>query len=426
MNIQQLEQLSISNIQKLVQINTVRDVEHKEVGKPFGPGIYNGLQAFADMASSIGMDTFIDPDGYYAYSEIGPKDQPMIGILAHIDTVGLGDASQWTQASALSGEIVDDKIIGRGSLDDKGPLVINLMAIKGLIDSGYQFKHRVRMIVGGAEETTWEGINKYKQEQEFPIIGYAPDAEFPLINGEQGIVQFSIKGPGSDHIKVTTNNSINAVCDFVEANVNGETISFEGKAAHAMEAHKGDNAINKLVLSSKIDDNSLVPFIKDHLLAVHGQDLFSDISNETMMVNIGNIFIDQEASMIQIDIRLPLNIDEDAFINNFKELVKNYNLEAEVIKYQPQLYVNEDSSLVKLLLDVYNTKMNTNAKPLQTGGGTYARAFDNFVAFGLVFSEFGMIDKMHQANECLEIKFIKPALEIYMKAIQGIDNLELK
>lgn len=144
------------------------------------------------------------------------------------------------------------------------------------------------------------------------------------------------------------------------------------------------------------------------------------------MVNIGNIFIDQEASMIQIDIRLPLNVDGDAFINNFKELVKNYNLEAKVIKYQPQLYVNEDSSLVKLLLDVYNTKMNTNAKPLQTGGGTYARAFDNFVAFGLVFSEFDMIDKMHQANECLEIKFIKPALEIYMKAIQGIDNLELK
>ena len=57
---------------------------------------------------------------------------------------------------------------------------------------------------------------------------------------------------------------------------------------------EGDNAINKLVLSSKIDDNSLVPFIKDHLLAVHGQDLFRDISNETMMVNIGNIFINQE------------------------------------------------------------------------------------------------------------------------------------
>ena len=115
MDIQQLEQLTISNIQKLVQINTVRDEEHKEVGKPFGPGVYNGLQAFADMASSIGMDTFIDPDGYYAYSEIGPKDQPIIGILAHIDTVGLGDASQWTQASALSGDIINDKIIGRGS-----------------------------------------------------------------------------------------------------------------------------------------------------------------------------------------------------------------------------------------------------------------------------------------------------------------------
>ena len=180
---EQLLEKTISEIQKQVRINSIRDIKHQEEGKPFGPGVDNAFDQFISLANELGLDTFKDPEGYYAYAEIGPKDAEMVGILAHVDTVDVGDLSMWTEAGPFSGDVVDGKIIGRGSLDDKGPLVINLMALGELIKSGYEFRKRIRVIVGGAEETTWQGIKKYIKEQEIPAMVYSPDANFPLIHG---------------------------------------------------------------------------------------------------------------------------------------------------------------------------------------------------------------------------------------------------
>ena len=181
---------TIKEIQRLVRVKSVRDIESSEVGKPFGIGVDNAINKFIEMAKEIGMKTFKDPDGMYCYAEIGPKEGKLIGILGHVDVVPENDESQWTEASPFSADIVDGKIVGRGTLDDKGPVVINLMAIKVLIEAKYEFKSRVRIIIGGAEETTWECIDKYKKEQEIPEISYSPDANFPLINAEKTIYRF--------------------------------------------------------------------------------------------------------------------------------------------------------------------------------------------------------------------------------------------
>ena len=80
------------------------------------------------------------------------------------------------------------------------------------------------------------------------------------------------------------------------------------------------------------------------------------------------------------------------------------------------LYVNQDSELVKKLLKVYREFTgDTENKPLAIGGGTYARAFDNFVAFGPLFP--GDEDIAHQKNEYIKINHLLSLAKIYSKAM---------
>ena len=46
-------------------------------------------------------------------------------------------------------------------------------------------------------------------------------------------------------------------------------------------------------------------------------------------------------------------------------------------------FLDPDCELVKTLLDIYEKATGRKAKPLSIGGGTYARSFDNAVAFGI-------------------------------------------
>ncbi len=434
-----LTQETIKLIQSFVQVNTIRDEAKPQWNMPFGPGIDAGFDFILSFAKQHGLKTFKDPNGYYAYIEVGPQNyEQMIGIIGHIDTVAIGDINNWDLAKPFSGDIVDNKIIGRGSLDDKGPVCVNLMALITLVKNGYEFKHPIRLILGGAEETTWECINAYKAHEIIPKISYSPDAEFPVINKEQGILQLKITTNHQYDYQITTNNSVNMVCDYVKYQANNindinhlikdsyiedNCLIITGTPAHAMEAYKGDSAILKLVNTLE-EDHSLISFIKNHLTNPHGEKLFT-FNDQSMSLNIGNLNINKQEASLDLDLRLPINCDLEMVKSQLIALANQYDLNITLIKYQPQLYIADNDPLVTTLLDTYNSVLNTNEQPLSTGGGTYARAFPNCVAFGMVFSSLNMSDKMHQPNECLEIKFIKPALEIYLKAILALDNLNL-
>jgi acetylornithine deacetylase/succinyl-diaminopimelate desuccinylase-like protein len=56
-------------------------------------------------------------------------------LVAHTDTVGIGDESRWDN-KPFSGEIQDGKIYGRGAIDCKGGVALNLYVLKILTDIG--------------------------------------------------------------------------------------------------------------------------------------------------------------------------------------------------------------------------------------------------------------------------------------------------
>lgn len=442
---------TIKMIQEMVQIPSVRDVENSTQGVPFGVGITKSLDKYLEFAQSIGMRTYKDPEGYYGYAEIGPEDGDMIGIVGHLDVVPVGNVEKWEGKNPFSGDIINDAIYGRGSLDDKGPLVIALMAIKSLIDEEVAITKRIRIILGTAEETTWEGIDKYREKEEHPTYGFTPDADFPVIHAEKTIYQADVVSEMIEtNFKVSSDGAYNSVADEViyegskvdeiEAilkqkdykyeKISSDKIKVLGTIAHAAYSYKGDNAIYKLVeaMVEVGEVNKTIEFIHEAMEhTYHGEKLFGNVEDEVtgkLTMNLGWIKMTEDETKIGIDMRIPVLADTDDILSRLKKKAELFNLKIENGKAQDKLYVPKDSDLITNLMNAYvETTGDKEAKPLTTGGGTYARAFDNLVAYGMVFSNYNMIDNMHQTNECMELKFIPMGMEVYARALEKLINM---
>ncbi len=123
-------------------------------------------------------------DNMAGHIEMGQGEE-LLGILCHVDVVPAGDVT-WTYPP-FEGRIVDGKLYARGAIDDKGPTMAAWLAMKMVKDAGIQLNKRVRMIIGSDEESGFRCVNRYFEKEEMPTIGFAPDADFPLINAEKGI-----------------------------------------------------------------------------------------------------------------------------------------------------------------------------------------------------------------------------------------------
>ena len=89
-----------------------------------------------------------------------------------------------------AGKLKTGRIYARGAIDDKGPTMAAYYAMKIVKDLGLPLSKRVRMIIGTDEESDWRCVEHYFQEEEMPDMGFAPDADFPIIFAEKGISGF--------------------------------------------------------------------------------------------------------------------------------------------------------------------------------------------------------------------------------------------
>ncbi|MFP4078109.1 MAG: M20/M25/M40 family metallo-hydrolase, partial [Candidatus Izemoplasmataceae bacterium] len=87
-------------------------------------------------------------------------------------------------------------------------------------------------------------------------------------------------------------------------------------------------------------------------------------------------------------------------------------------------FIPEDDPLVDTLMACYKEVTgDQTSKPFTIGGGTYARALDKGVAFGLVMP--GREDVAHQVDEHIFIDDLVQATVIYMKAIVRLTRADL-
>jgi len=144
------------------------------------------------MLKTAEDDNFVvkNIDNYAAHIEMGEGEE-VLGILGHLDVVPAGGKWHNPPFSAYEHE---GKIYARGAMDDKGPTVAAYIAMKMVKDKGIKLNKKVRLILGCDEESGMRCIKRYLEKEQMPDIGFAPDAEFPLIFAEKGIYSFDIEG----------------------------------------------------------------------------------------------------------------------------------------------------------------------------------------------------------------------------------------
>lgn len=204
----------IKGIQGAVQIKSVQ--EPAKEGKPFGDGPAEALQYFLNLGKELGFEVK-NFDNYAGTIEFGEGEET-VGILGHVDVVPEGEG--WTYPP-YSATIADGKIFGRGTLDDKGPSMVCLYAMKAIKDSGVKLSRKVRMIIGANEETgslcMEHYFNTLKQPQ--PTLAFTPDSSFPVTFAEKGIVRVKLANTYKtlNNITIKGGNAYNSVPDRTEA-----------------------------------------------------------------------------------------------------------------------------------------------------------------------------------------------------------------
>ena len=371
----------------------------------------------------------------------------MVGLLPHLRQI-----------------LENGRIFGRGAIDDKGPVISSLYAMKAVKDN-FKLNSRIRLILGVNEEKDWKCIKHYKETEELPTVGFSPDADFPCIHAEKGILTLYIKEDYSKYsnlpIKITDinckNNAINVVpkycsvrldlnpdeIDLADAfnfisdtirnlnfdfsyttNENTIYLTSRGVQAHAAHPALGKNAISQmLILLNRLYKHfnlelNILDFFEKHIgTEYNGKSLNIDLEDESgnLTLNVGHFKFYENHLQIGLNLRIPVNTSITDIANKISKTCSNYNLETLITGKQEPLYVPKDNFLVKTLTNIFNKATNSNLDPVAIGGGTYARAFKNCVSFGANFP--GDTDMCHQANEFVEIDKLILACKIYAEAI---------
>lgn len=123
----------------------------------------------------------------------GPENAPVLGLVVHGDVVPV-DAEAWW-FDPFGGGVEDGYVLGRGAIDDKGPLVQALLAMKALKESGAARTHTIRLLVGSEEESSATEIPEYLKTHKAPDYSLVLDSEFPAVVGEKAWDGVAIVSP---------------------------------------------------------------------------------------------------------------------------------------------------------------------------------------------------------------------------------------
>ena len=451
----------IKDTQTLLQIKSVLDEEQSTLDAPLGKGVKEALEYMLQKGESDGFRSK-NVGNLAGYLEFGEGEES-VGILCHVDVVPEGDG--W-YSDPYSAEIRDGKIFARGAIDDKGPTMAAYYAMKIVKELGLPLNRRVRMIIGTDEESDWRCVDHYFKHEEMPTVGFAPDADFPIIIAEKGISDFDLvqndvlKNENTldlimELIQFQSGRRYNMVPDFAKAIVqvnvekthfiqkynnfmkshsvkgkcyvdNGEIIlELEGVSAHGMEPDNGINAgllLAKFLLENN-KDRAAQPFLTfaSELLYQdsRGKKLgiaFADDLSGDLTINVGKISYDRvKGGRFGLNLRYPVTNDLDVTIRKLTEVVSPMGFSVQHLSDSKPHHVDENSELIQILKKVYEEQTGEKAELLAIGGGTYARSLKSGVAFGPLFP--GREDIAHQKDEYIYIDDLLKATAIYAQAI---------
>lgn len=107
--------------------------------------------------------------------------------------------SNW-KSDPFTAEIRDGRIYGRGAIDDKGPAVAVLYALRAIRESGIPLRKNVRFLLGCNEENGSTDLEYYMARHAMPPQVFTPDGSYPIIHLEKGMLRLQFTKATADPI----------------------------------------------------------------------------------------------------------------------------------------------------------------------------------------------------------------------------------
>ncbi|NJP40794.1 M20 family metallopeptidase [Oscillospiraceae bacterium HV4-5-C5C] len=428
----------IAFLEQLIRIPSVKGDACDQA--PFGAATLEALEAFLAKAKADGFRTKVI-DGKVGYLEFGPDTAttPLLAAVCHLDVVPAGD---WQQA--FEPQLVDGHMVGRGSIDDKGPAVAAYFGLKRLLQQGYEPKCKLRLILGLDEESGSDCMKRYAETEQLPAAAFTPDAEFPVIHAEKGLLQFSLGLSWSETAAPdarltllearagTRPNVVPGVCQLTwrlpDGSLEPETVM--GVMGHASLPQDAENAISKameqayLRLAAAGLSQPWLDFYHERIGTRYDGSLMglagADAVSGPLTFNAGVLQLDAQQARLTCDIRYPVTWDVAELRQKIRSACEPYGVEYIEDHHSAPLYLSKDQPLVAILTRIYNEQTGEQAEPIAIGGGTYARSLPNTVAFGPVFP--GQPGVCHQTGEYADLASLERSEAIYTEAFRQLDQ----
>ena len=444
----------INDLGKLIEINSVRS--KAEEGAPYGADSRAVLALAQTMLEERGFDVNVFEDMMIT-AVFGPA-PPLIGILAHLDIVAVGEG--W-DTDPLKATIKDGKIYGRGVLDNKGPSVAAMYALYCARDLFPQLDNGVQLILGSGEETGFDDVTQYLKKNSPPPNVFTPDAEYPVVNIEKGrfMPVFGAKWEKDLSlpriVSISGGKTPNVVPNYAEAVIQGfsteeiETscrefsdktgvkltaktavdsllITAEGTAAHASLPERGNNAQTAL-----IEMLAALPFAKSkgfeyicklNRLFPHGDyrgtALGIDMEDEKtgrITVNFGVLRFSEYEFSGNFDSRTPACADTVDLLGKTKASLNREGVDITYHEITGCHHTPEETVFVQKLLNIYEEYTGQPGKCTSMGGLTYVHDIPGGVAFGCAMP--GDDNKVHGANEFIDKNQFITSAKMFTQAI---------
>lgn len=444
-----------AHIARLVAVDSVEG--KPEPGAPFGPGPKKALELGLAIARELGLEA-VDCEGKLGYAAVG-KGERYLATITHLDVVPAGTG--WL-ADPFALRERDGWLLGRGVMDDKGPSVLCLYALKYLKDRGVPLRYPVRALLGANEETGMGDVAYYLANYPAPLFCFSPDANFPLCNGEKGIYHGRMisKLPMEKIAAIRGGVAANAVPSLAEAWVRAEKplsgtaevdaeeenglwhLTAHGVGGHASLPEGTKNAIGLLVdyiLANGLAAGCELPFLRAVSLLNRGTGgealgvpaAVDQAANEGRfgpLTLVGGVIGAENGRMFQtLDSRYPTGTS-GAKIAAAIQAAAGESVEVTVDSDTAPFYIPADSPEVLCCLEAYREITGDSAEPYTIGGGTYARHFPNAVSFGPEHPERPMPDfagPIHGAEEAACGDWLIEALKVYILALLKLEELTL-
>ncbi|MFP4020353.1 MAG: dipeptidase PepV [Halanaerobium sp.] len=450
----------ILSTQELVKIPSV---EAEAVGDyPYGEEVYKALVKAIKISKKLGFKCK-NIDNQAAHVEMGEGEE-VLALLCHLDVVPEG--SDWTYPP-YAAEIHDDKIYGRGTIDDKGPAVAGLYAMKIVQELGVKLNKRVRLILGTNEESGMASLDYYFKKEKMPELSFSPDATFPAIHAEKGILDLKFSADLSSEKKdglkleqIKGGNATNMVPDYAEAIVSGlkkeeiekilteidyeqddlmiesengkVKLAYHGVSAHGSMPEDGKNAISYLInilaeLPFAVSEvKEFFNFYKDKIgLEYDGGSIGCKDQDDVptaLTFNTGIINGSQKKIEFIVNIRYPVKSSAQKVVSDIKKEIGDDFISLEILRDAEPLYIPKDDPFIQKLMKAYQEFTGDDSEPIAIGGGTYARKVKKGVAFGPLFP--GQSELAHQKDEFIRIDDLVKSAAIYAKAIIDIGGVK--